>query len=380
VGVHPAKIKEKVDIKQMARMMDENVVAVGEVGLDKKRGEIERQKKALIDFIELANELSLPLVLHCRGAEEEMMKILKENKVEKGGVWHCFLQSGDVAEEITKMGFFLSFSPSILRKDISAILEKVSFDRILLETDSPYIGREPSDVLVVARKIAKEASLTLEDVARITSTNAYLLFGIGEKPQEGVIAYKIRESLYLNITNRCTNDCVFCVRRFTDFVKGHNLRLKREPDVEQIINAVPEPSKYEEIVFCGYGEPTLRWEVVEEVAKILRSRGAKRLRLNTNGQAALINGEDVLKKIPSLFDTVSVSLNTADEVSYERICRPSFEKKAFPSVLHFIKTLKECMDVVITVVDYPEVRIEACKELASSLSLPLKIRRYKEVG
>lgn len=351
------------------------------MGLDKKRGDIKVQRKALYKFLDLADTLSLPVVLHCRGAEKELLEVLRKHTPSKKGVWHCFSQNEEVARDVATMGFFISFSPSILQRgNLSSILAAIPFDRILIETDAPYIARSPADVVYVAKRVADTAFLTLEDVARITSVNAHLLFGIGKEPEKGVIAYKIRNSLYLNITNRCTNDCVFCIRKFTDFVKGHNLRLKEEPSAEKILDAVKRPSEYEEIVFCGYGEPTLRWDVLEKVAKTLKERGARKLRLNTNGHVLLINGEGILQRIGVLFDKVCVSVDASDKITYQKVCRPSFGGESFSGVLHFIKAIKPLTDVELTVVDYPEIDLGRCKKMADTLSVPLRIRRYKEVG
>ena len=110
-----------------------------------------------------------------------------------------------------------------------------------------------------------------EDVARITSLNAWRLFGIGEIDQSTKIAYAIRNSLYLNITNRCTNSCTFCAK-FKDFtVKGHQLCLDHEPSVTEIKTAIGDPSRWSEVVFCGYGESLLRLEEVKQIAAWLRN-------------------------------------------------------------------------------------------------------------
>ena len=94
-------------------------------------------------------------------------------------------------------------------------------------------------------------------------------------PSSGQIAYPIRNSLYLNITNRCTAACTFCVRYHTDFVKGHNLRLGEEPTAEALIKEIGDPKRYAEIVFCGYGEPLLRLDVVKAVAAEVKQRGGQ---------------------------------------------------------------------------------------------------------
>ena len=123
------------------------------------------------------------------------------------------------------------------------------------------------------------------------------------------ISYKIRNSLYLNITNRCSNTCIFCARYNSDFVRGHNLRLKREPTIEDIMNEVKNPNDYDEIVYCGYGEPLIRLNLILESAKIFKAKGI-RLRINTNGHGNMIHNRNIVPELARYIDTISISLNT----------------------------------------------------------------------
>lgn len=223
--------------------------------------------------------------------------------------------------------------------------------------------------------------LSLEDVARITSVNARRLFGIGAEIPKGKIAYPIRDSLYLNLTNRCSNRCTFCAKNKAFMVKGHDLELSREPEAEELIQAVGDPRRYREIVFCGFGEPLLRLETVKAVAAELKKIGA-RIRIDTDGQANLAHGRNILPELKGLVDAVSVSLNADNAAQYDRLCRSPFGEKGFAAVLEFLREAKKMIpEVVATVVDMPGVDVEACRRLAEDeLGVKFKRRTYDEVG
>ena len=206
------------------------------------------------------------------------------------------------------------------------------------------------------------------------------LFGIGTMPERGQIAYPIRNSLYLNITNRCTAACTFCVRYHTDFVKGHNLRLGEEPTAGELIAQIGDPGRYAEIVFCGYGEPLLRLDVVKAVAAEVKRRGGK-VRIDTNGHANLIHKRNVLPELAGLVDAVSVSLNAQNAELYEKISQPKFGIETYGSVKEFIREAKKYIpDVTATVVSLPEVDIDACRGIAEELGAKFRVREYNVVG
>jgi TatD DNase family protein len=233
-----------------------------------------------------------------------------------------------------------------------------------------------------AREIASLRGISVEDLARITTLNAVRLFGLGSDAPGPAIAYKIRDSLYLNVTNRCTNACSFCIRNISDYVKGHNLRLAKEPTAAELEDAIGEKNLpgYKEVVFCGYGEPTIRLDLVKEVAGWVKQRGG-RVRLNTNGQGSLIHGRDILPELKGLVDAVSVSLDAQDADTYERLCKPGYPG-AFEAVLRFIRDARKYIpEVRVTVVEAPGVDIEKSAELARELGLPgVSVRKLDVVG
>jgi len=193
------------------------------------------------------------------------------------------------------------------------------------------------------------------------------------------IAYKLGNALYLNITNRCTNRCDFCIRyKAKIFHKKFPLWLDKEPTTEEILEEIGDPNKYDEIVFCGYGEPLIRLETVKEVANALKKKGAK-IRLDTNGQANLFYGRNILPELKGLIDEISVSLNFESSGKYASVCHPMFGEKSYAAVIAFIKEAKKYIPKVIaTVVDLPNIDKEKCEKIAESLGVGFRVRPYYE--
>lgn len=194
--------------------------------------------------------------------------------------------------------------------------------------------------------------------------------------EPGTIAYELEGSLYLNLTNRCTADCTFCSRSTAPLIGPYNLRLRREPTLRQLRTAVGDPSRYKEIVFCGYGEPTLRLGILLQLSGELRQHQA-RTRLNTNGHGNLIHRRDIVPELAPWIDAVSVSLNAPDAESYLKLCRPRFGLKTFDAIVAFTRRCRELIgQVAITVVDTGTVDLEACSRVADTMGVPLHVRRY----
>jgi len=197
----------------------------------------------------------------------------------------------------------------------------------------------------------------------------------------GDLVYTIGDRLYINLTNRCVNDCTFCIRRSGPGVAGARLWLEREPPAREYIQAVEHPERYSEIVFCGYGEPMLRPDVLAEVARDIRRRCATPIRVNTNGQARLFLRRDVLPELVGLVDVFSVSLNAQDNATYQAICRPAYGDRAYPAVLDFAREAARLFPrVVLTVVAVPGVDIEACRRIAEELGAEFRVRDYLDSG
>ena len=200
-------------------------------------------------------------------------------------------------------------------------------------------------------------------------------------PRAGAVAYRgPRDAVYLNLTNRCSCACEFCLREWSDGVYGARLWLDDEPTVEDVTAAVelafldgPAP----EVVFCGFGEPTLRLDVVLAVTEWLRLRRL-RSRLDTNGHGQLLNPDvDVSAALAAAgLDAVTVSLNAADPGEYERVCRPTFAK-SYRAVLRFAEQcLQHGIETTLTVVDYPGADVPGVADLAAALGAGFRVRGY----
>ena len=394
VGIHPHDAKD-VSAETYHRLKDlirtSKVVAIGETGLDYHYDHSPRdvQRKVFEQHLLLAGEAGLPVVIHCREANSDTLEIVRSSGI-TNGVFHCFSGSRAMAEEVMAMGFCISLAgPVTFRKaeGLRDLARVVPDDYLLIETDAPYLTpepfrgkrNEPAYLVYTAQRVAEVRGVSLEDVARITTLNARRLFRIGQLSDEGEIAYQIRDSLYLNITNRCTNRCSFCVKFHSDYVKGHRLRLSAEPTEEELKAEIGDPARYREIVFCGYGEPLLRLETVKNVAQWIKARRG-RVRINTNGHANLIHGRNIIPELKGIVDSISISLDAQDEDTYNRICGPVFPD-AFNAVVRFIKDVKESVpDVQVTVVNMPEVDVAQCREIAAKLGVTFRVRELDVVG
>ncbi|MBE6644189.1 MAG: radical SAM protein [Ruminococcaceae bacterium] len=197
------------------------------------------------------------------------------------------------------------------------------------------------------------------------------------------ICYEVDGSLYLNITNRCSNRCEFCIRNNGDGAYGSDpLWLEREPDRDEILKAVfsRDIGKYREIVFCGYGEPTYRLADAVTVAKEIKKVYPDiPIRINTNGQSDLILGGDSSKMFENAFDTVSISLNTPSADKYVEICRPVYKEAAYSAIIEFAKNVNKYVhSVVFSVVrqTLTEEELSECEKIAKEAGVILKIRDY----
>ncbi len=398
VGIHPhdAENADAAALKELEGLASSRkVVAIGEVGLDYYRtiSPADIQKKTFREFIRLSKKLNLPLILHNRDSHKDMLDILREEFGSKGvkGVMHCFSGDGEFLKECLGLGLYISFTCNLTFKNannLRALAKTVPLDKLLLETDAPFLApqeyrgkrNEPSYIIFLAEELSKIHGLSVEDIGRITSHNANDLFGLNFE-ESAKIAYEIRDSLYLNITNRCTNECCFCVRSFSDFVKGHKLMLEKEPSAGEILSEIKNIENYKEIVFCGYGEPTLRLDVIKDVARSLKQR-SKPVRLVTNGHGNLINGRSIAKELKGLVDKVSVSLNVDTKEKYNKVCKPRFGENTFEEVKRFIRECKDAgLSVEVTCLDIPEADTERCKVIAEKeLGVNFRLRRHNVVG
>ena len=195
------------------------------------------------------------------------------------------------------------------------------------------------------------------------------------------ITYEVDGALYINVTNRCTNNCEFCIRKNGDGAYGSDsLWLEREPTEEEILDSVfgRDLNTYREIVFCGYGEPSIRLDVIRRVALKVKEKCPLPVRINTNGHSSLYHGYDTAHLYKDAFDCVSISLNTPSPERYDEICHP-VKSGSFEAMIDFAKEVKKYVpSVLLSVVkDFltPE-ELEECHHIADALGVTLKVRDY----
>ena len=197
-----------------------------------------------------------------------------------------------------------------------------------------------------------------------------------------VYVYPLENSRYINLCNRCTAHCVFCPITNHPVVAGHNLTLSmaQEPSVAQVIALLNEPRLADEIVFCGFGEPTLRLDALKQIAQWIKHRGG-RTRLNTNGHGNLIHGRDITPELHGLIDSISISLNAANAQDYARIMRPVYGQEAFTAVLEFVRLAKQFIpQVIVSAVAIPGLDTSACKQLADEMQVEFRLRPHADLS
>ena len=199
------------------------------------------------------------------------------------------------------------------------------------------------------------------------------------------ILYKVHNNLYVNLTNRCPCACTFCLRQNMDTVThdDQTLWLEHEPTVEEVKAEFEkiDLSEYEEVVFCGYGEPTERLDALLEIAKFVKENYQKPIRINTNGLANLIWKRDVTPELKGLVDTISISLNTPNADRYHELVRSKFGDQSFDAMLAFAKEATQYVPhVVLTTVDTTLTKEEEvqCRKICEDLGVTYRIRPWED--
>ena len=197
------------------------------------------------------------------------------------------------------------------------------------------------------------------------------------------ITYPVNKGLYINMTNRCPCNCTFCLRHHAEGVYGSDsLWLEREPTVQEVCDSVDtwDLTQFEEVVFCGYGEPTERLEDLLVVAKHIKSKGNIKIRINTNGLADLIWQKQTAPQLEGLIDTVSISLNTPNKEDYLKVVRPKFGAGSYDAMLRFAKDCTAHVpNVVMTVVDVvtSKEEQEQCRKICENIGARLRVRPFE---
>ena len=205
------------------------------------------------------------------------------------------------------------------------------------------------------------------------------------------LVYFLGQKAYINITNACTNACRFCVRDIKDDVKGANLWLDvqnvtAKDVIDQIKNSAKKILEGGEIVFCGYGEPLIKFEEVKKICQYIKKEMPElKIRINTNGHGNFVNKKNIVPELKGLIDSISISLNAQNEKLYREISQPKFEG-AYEAMLDFAKEcVKEGIDTTMSVVskfeeDKYNVDIEKCEQIAKSLGAEFRNREWIKEG
>lgn len=198
------------------------------------------------------------------------------------------------------------------------------------------------------------------------------------------IVYRVHNNLYVNLTNRCPYSCTFCLRKTMDSVgESENLWLDHEPNYEEVIKAFEkfDVNQFDEIVFCGFGEPTEAFDILLQVTKYIKKTYKKPIRINTNGMGNLINGRNIVPEIKGLVDCISISLNNPDKKEYFALVRSKFGENSFDEMIDFAKKCVENIPkVVMTTVDTTISKEDEkrCQEICDEIGATYRIRPWEE--
>lgn len=199
-----------------------------------------------------------------------------------------------------------------------------------------------------------------------------------------VILYEVHENLYVNMTNKCPCSCTFCLRQTRNEMNhSGSLWLEREPSVAEVIAEFDkfDMSKYKELVFCGFGEPTERLEDMLQVAAYVKKNYPIPIRVNTNGLVDLIHGKDTAEMFKGLVDTISISLNTPDKEEYLKLTRSIFGIESHDAMLRFAGNVSKYVpNVILSTVETTITKEEEakCREICERLGVTYRIRPYED--
>ena len=194
------------------------------------------------------------------------------------------------------------------------------------------------------------------------------------------IVYDYGGGLYINLTNRCPCACEFCIKHFTDGLgSADTLLLEKEPTVDEVLSELKkrDVGAYDEVVFCGYGEPTERLDDLLQISRAIKTDFDVKIRINTIGLANLRFGEDVTPRMDGVIDAVNVSMNEADAEKYTALCHPEFGPAAYDAMLDFIAKVKKHVPVVTCSVvsgSLSRESIEICAAKAAELGIGFRVR------
>jgi len=191
------------------------------------------------------------------------------------------------------------------------------------------------------------------------------------------ISYVFGNNLYLNITNRCMMMCPYCIKhKWANKFKGNDLKLEKEPSCGEVIGKIYNPRKYDEVIFCGYGDALINPEAVKEISKWIKKNGGK-VRINTAGLANRYHGRNVLPELKGFVNTISISLNGSNPEEHTRLNKPMFNEDSFDEIVNFAKeSKKNVKEVIITAIKFPGFDVSKIKKIAVEIGVRFRPRTY----
>ena len=191
------------------------------------------------------------------------------------------------------------------------------------------------------------------------------------------LSYEMGGNLYLNITNRCMMACPYCIKyKWANKFHGNDLKLEKEPTAKEVIASIGDPSKYNEVIFCGYGDALVRPDETIEIAKWIKDNGGK-VRINTAGLANRFHNKNILEGLKGVVDAISISLNGSDAKQFNEVNRPKFNEESFEEILKFAKEAKKYIpSVTITAVELPGIDTKKVEKIAQDCGVAFRARPY----
>ncbi|MCD4708139.1 MAG: YchF/TatD family DNA exonuclease [Candidatus Sabulitectum sp.] len=366
-----------------------NTVAVGETGLDYHHGTFEpaKQIRWFHRHIELAESIGYPLIVHSRGAESEVLNQLPSS-LSVPVILHCWGGDESLTDIAVARGFYIGVDGPLTYKKsnkLRGLIPRIPRDRLLVETDSPFLPPEPfrgrrnqpaftGFIIMKIRELWGD-NMSIENTSYILWENAMRAYRLHPGNRRADIVYRYGDSLYVNLTSRCQNNCGFCIRKSADGIAGYSLRHREDPSKSLVLSTIEAfPIEgFKELVFCGFGEPTLRTDLLMTSATAAGARGVK-TRLNTNGLCTSFLSDRQVVTLLRCFDSVNISLNASGAREYNRVC-PSTVEDPWEHLMKFIKLVKTtCIRARVSVVKNSGADMHRVTALAERLQMPLRIR------
>jgi len=368
VGVHPHDaelLTDDFETQLRGMLRHPRVTAVGEIGLDFYRDLSPRevQRETFIRMLRMAKELDRPIVIHCRDAFDDVIEVLKTEGDSYRGIFHAFAGSPEQAAQVLELGFHVGIGGVVTFRNSSLgdTLESIPLERIVIETDSPYLTpqpfrgmrNEPAYVAHVARYLAKVKKWPVEDILRITTSNFMVALGVSESAMSQPV-YKIGDKVYIHIA-QASKSC----------------------DEAQGLNDMIDHFEADELVICGFGETLDHLDRVMSVAEHAKGKGW-RTRLNTSGLGNQIADRDVTPELAKSVDEVVVLFYGTTATQHDHVIYGRGGEEQFEVMRDFVRcSVKAGMDTLCEFIAVPKFSPEQCRAFARDLGAQYDIRMYR---